>query len=761
RVGIGTDCSPNAKLDVFQAHDDVGIHALINSGEEDTRAIIGVTNLGLNQIGVNGIAEIPHPDTKTQIGVSGFANTNTEISESVGVEGITEGVSDNSIGVRGIARGEHFNYGGSFHALYHCGLRSTVSGPNSLTGSSIAGDFRNGVGGGIRIGIRTVAPDYGIRSRSNFIAGEFSGQEYGIFATVDNNCQIPEDPQCDPYTGSNFAGYFAGNVHVTGNATTGSDEMFKDSVNDILGALNTIRNLQPRSFKFKTDEYDYMNLPGGTNFGLIAQEVDSLLPEIVKEIHHPAQYDSLGNEISPGLDFKGITYNDLIPITISAVQELDESLPPARPELISPENGAGDVPADVMAAWHQVEEADFYTVAYRTDYNNAFIETTTTDTSFSGNLPYFCSNYEWYVTAHNENGSSAPSDIWSFTSAAPELEPPALASPADGDTINHKEPLVWETVEDAQYYNVFISTSPDESDIVYETSLTDTIAYLDFSRLEGEQEYHWWVKAAHEQCDVFSEKSETRSFILYQDYKKKEPLLSDNNYKTGVSLLTGALDKTMQLEGKYFKWDTENNPGINDTSQQIGLIAQEVMEVIPEAVETNLKGDKGVEYNRLVAVLIEAIKEQQEQITSMEGDYQSQIDQLQDQLNSLSSVIYDCCDDPDKSSEYDGSDENNNKPEFSQNIELNNQNAIVLNQNVPNPFKEQTTISFQIPETVESARMVFVNNHGSVIRQVEIHERGTGELIVYAQDLSAGMYSYYLVADGKTIASKKMVVSGK
>ena len=70
--------------------------------------------------------------------------------------------------------------------------------------------------------------------------------------------------------------------------------------------------------------------------------------------------------------------------------------------------------------------------------------------------------------------------------------------------------------------------------------------------------------------------------------------MSDKKYKTDISLLTGALDKTMQLEGKYFKWDTVNNPGINDTSQQIGLIAQEVMAVIPEAVETNLKGDAGI-----------------------------------------------------------------------------------------------------------------------------------------------------------------------
>ena len=52
-----------------------------------------------------------------------------------------------------------------------------------------------------------------------------------------------------------------------------------------------------------------------------------------------------------------------------------------------------------------------------------------------------------------------------------------------------------------------------------------------------------------------------------------------------------------------------------------------------------------------MAVLIEAIKEQQEQISSMEDDYQSQIDQLQNQLNTLESVINDCCDDKDKKSD--------------------------------------------------------------------------------------------------------------
>ena len=46
-----------------------------------------------------------------------------------------------------------------------------------------------------------------------------------------------------------------------------------------------------------------------------------------------------------------------------------------------------------------------------------------------------------------------------------------------------------------------------------------------------------------------------------------------------------------------------------------------------------------------------------------------------------------------------------------------------------------------------------------MIQLVEINERGKGELIVYANNLSSGIYTYFLVADGKTIDSKKMILS--
>jgi predicted small metal-binding protein len=49
----------------------------------------------------------------------------------------------------------------------------------------------------------------------------------------------------------------------------------------------------------------------------------------------------------------------------------------------------------------------------------------------------------------------------------------------------------------------------------------------------------------------------------------------------------------------------------------IGVIAQEVEEVLPEIVDTREDGHKAVKYDRMVALLIEAVKEQQQQINEL------------------------------------------------------------------------------------------------------------------------------------------------
>ncbi|MCE3278703.1 MAG: hypothetical protein K0S44_894 [Bacteroidetes bacterium] len=92
-------------------------------------------------------------------------------------------------------------------------------------------------------------------------------------------------------------------------------------------------------------------------------------------------------------------------------------------------------------------------------------------------------------------------------------------------------------------------------------------------------------------------------------------------------------------------------------------------------------------------------------------------------------------------------------------VELSNMNNIVLNQNVPNPFKEETTISFFIPEDSGYAQIIFTDNLGRILKTVDVNEKGQGQLNVFANDLSNGIYKYSLIVDGKTIDTKNMVRS--
>ena len=87
---------------------------------------------------------------------------------------------------------------------------------------------------------------------------------------------------------------------------------------------------------------------------------------------------------------------------------------------------------------------------------------------------------------------------------------------------------------------------------------------------------------------------------------------SDARIKTNVQTIENALDKTLQLRGvTYNRTDTE------ETSTKVGVIAQEILEVIPEVVNQNEDGMYSVSYGNLTAVLIEAIKEQQKQIDEL------------------------------------------------------------------------------------------------------------------------------------------------
>lgn len=96
---------------------------------------------------------------------------------------------------------------------------------------------------------------------------------------------------------------------------------------------------------------------------------------------------------------------------------------------------------------------------------------------------------------------------------------------------------------------------------------------------------------------------------------------SDERLKDNISSIDNPLDKINKIGGYEFDWNEKQDVY---TGHDYGVIAQEIEKVFPELVNTQHTGYKGVKYDRLVAVLIEGIKEQQKQIQ----DLYSQIEKL-------------------------------------------------------------------------------------------------------------------------------------
>ncbi len=95
---------------------------------------------------------------------------------------------------------------------------------------------------------------------------------------------------------------------------------------------------------------------------------------------------------------------------------------------------------------------------------------------------------------------------------------------------------------------------------------------------------------------------------------------SDVRWKKNIQTLDNALATTLALRGVQFEWRDDKFPEMNfNKGKKIGLVAQEVETVIPELVATGKDGYKSVEYTNLVALLIEAVKEQQNEIEALKS----------------------------------------------------------------------------------------------------------------------------------------------
>ena len=251
---------------------------------------------------------------------------------------------------------------------------------------------------------------------------------------------------------------------------------------------------------------------------------------------------------------------------------------------------------------------------------------------------------------------------------------------------------------------------------------------------------------------------------------------SDINLKTNIDSIPNAMSIINQLKPKKFDFKTSSYPQMGlSTRKQYGFIAQDVETVLPELVgqavqpavldsigniTTPALTYKTLNYQAFTAIIMKGMQEQQKSLANKDSVINSlkNKDSILDyRLTSLESAVNTCCN---SRSMIQNNNSNQSSPTNSTSaidVNLKNGQSIVLDQNSPNPFSEQTTINYFLPDNVVKAQILFYNAQGILIQSVDLKEKGKGSLNVFAQDLSNGIYTYTLIVDGKVIETKKMV----
>ncbi len=564
RLGLGTS-APTAKLDITMNPTTpyplpVGLNILIDQTASNGQVIGHKMNIyGSNSTNTGGLWGITPGTLQTQGLIVQVAGSSPAGLSHHGIQGTSfvVGPSNFNVGIAGSAGSGRHNYGGAYSATGLAGAQRNVG---VSTNASGVGNSEN-MGILSQVSGTGTANNYGLWTQVLVN----SGVNFGVYAQI-NNVTNP----------LNRAGFFAGTVQVNTTVIT-SDSIFKTNVNSISGSLRALASVKPVSYYMNVANYPNFGFDNKKQFGFIAQQVESVFPNLVYESIKPAEFDDQGNQTSAAVPFKSVNYTGLIPINTQAIIELNQKV----------------------------------------------------------------------------------------------------------DAIS----------------------------------------------------------------------------------------LSDESIKTNVQDLTGSLDKVLEMRGVSYDWDHTVHPELNlDSVNQVGFIAQEIQLIDSRLTFVADDSLLHVKYEKVVPILAEAIEELNVQVESKDSiinvlvnensAQQNTIDDLNDRLtqleNCLSGILPFLC-------QLSHSAIQANTPEAQEefrknlNVTLSNRSAIVLDQNVPNPFAEQTVINFSIPETVKKAQIHFYDANGRFMNSVDVTERGLGSVTVFGSDLSTGIYTYSLVADGQVVATKKMM----
>lgn len=184
--------------------------------------------------------------------------------------------------------------------------------------------------------------------------------------------------------------------------------------------------------------------------------------------------------------------------------DIDHTKPPQKPILSLPENLAQSVKLNAGLSWNLNENTSKYhlQLSEKADFSSLGVNVNNLSTNayFPPQLKYE-TTYWWRVAAINDAGTSAWSDVYSFTTTSPVPAEPVLSSPLNNENVNSTSPVLsWNKVNGAQSYSlqVCVNDAFIGLNIKYsKTGITDTFNIVPANHLENATDYYWRVKAVN------------------------------------------------------------------------------------------------------------------------------------------------------------------------------------------------------------------------------------------------------------------------
>ncbi len=311
----------------------IGANALVAT---DNTMILGNNDVSVG-IGISGNTAVPSARLHVQRNLAAIPPAlnpvsiyalNADISSlgpynglAAGVSAVVNGRNRSNVAFMGDASQAMSNYGGSF----------TAKGPTPLR--NYGGYFEAQSATSANYAVYAAAPNtFGV----NF--------NVAVYGSAPPNQPFPPNPAPAPGTGT-WAGYFSGDLGYTGSFGQPSDSSLKREIKKLTGAGSILNKLTAYSYFYDEARCGkHLNFSSSLQFGIMAQELEAVAPNLVINSALPPDIDAEGKIVTPSKPVKMVNYIGIIPLLIQGYNEQQAAID-SLIQLVSANNAHCGAPA--------------------------------------------------------------------------------------------------------------------------------------------------------------------------------------------------------------------------------------------------------------------------------------------------------------------------------------------------------------------------------------------------------------------------------